>query len=272
MSFVVSGIPMVLIPNPRGPWLEGINPVTNLQWRNGVEPLLRQGAKYCLLESRHHRDFIARQFSDLNDVLDNVGRNNIRRDWDGQDVIELEVSGRGALAVFQWSPHMSPSGFDGDQRPVVHVSWYHAKGWTLSQGGLYLLTDDQWEWSAQGGERGLEYATKTGKLTGPRGKKLAHCSVRTREEATIDVDDPRYANGPFGLRHKTGNVWEWVERNNKDEFHPYSLRGGSWLFNNSSEILRVDFRYSRDPGPRGGYFGYPGFRVGAPVPLISSAP
>ena len=127
MSFLISGIPMALIPHPQGPWLEGINPFTYLQWRNGVEPLLAEGAKYCVLEPHYRGDFVARQFGDLKDVLDTFGRDNVPQDWDGRNVIKHEVAGRGALAVFQWFPKMSPERFDRDQQPVVDVSWYHAK-------------------------------------------------------------------------------------------------------------------------------------------------
>jgi hypothetical protein len=45
ISFNVCGIPMALIPHSQGPWLEGINPVTNLQWQNGVEPWFPQKKK-----------------------------------------------------------------------------------------------------------------------------------------------------------------------------------------------------------------------------------
>jgi formylglycine-generating enzyme required for sulfatase activity len=259
---LVHGIPMALIPHPQGAWLEGINPITNEQWRKGVEPLLADGAKYCLLEPHHRGDLSVRQFADFKDVLDIVGRDNVPKDWDGRDAIVQEVAGRGALSVFQWFPKMSRPGFDGDKQPVVDVSWYHAKGWTMSQGGLYLLTDAQWEWSAQGGEKKLEYATKSGKLVGPDGKKLAHCSVKTGEKTTIDVDDPKYGDGPFGLRHKTGNVWEWAERNHNEEYQ-YGLRGGSWYDDNPGD-LRASFRnYFYGPDDR---INSIGFRVGASAP------
>ena len=264
MTLTTSGIPMAMIPHPQGPWLEGINPVTNLQWKNGVEPLVGQGAKYCLLEPHYRGDLTARQFGDLKGLLDTVGRDNVPDDWDGRNAVVREVGKQGIITFFQWFPNMSRKGFDGEGQPVVDVSWPHSKGWALSQGGLYLLTDAQWEWSAQGGERRLEYATETGKLTGPKGRKLAHCSVKTEEQSTIDVNDPRYADGPFGLRHKTGNVWEWVEKNPAEKY-PYGLRGGSWYLVNPGDlrVARRDFIY---PGLRGDVVG---FRVGAPAPQDS---
>jgi formylglycine-generating enzyme required for sulfatase activity len=267
MTFTVSGIPMTLIPHPQGAWLEGITPVTNLQWRRGVEPLIRDGARYCLLEPHYRGDLMARQFGNLEDVLDTVGRGNIPRDWDGLDVIDREVPGRGVLALSEWRPRMSRKNFDRDQQPVVDVNWYHAKGWTLAQTGLHLLTSAQWIWSARGGERNLRYATATGALFGPDGRKLAHfgldqaCGGADRnEETTIDVDDPKYPDGPFGLRHKTGNVEEWVERDFSKEF-PYGQQGGS--FQLLCPDLRIrDWDYIEDNGR----YYFTGFRVGAAAP------
>jgi hypothetical protein len=103
-------IPMALIPHPQGPWLEGINPVTNLQWRNGVEPLIGEGAKYCLLEPHYRGDLTVRQVGDFKDVLDTMGRDNIPQDWDGRVVIEREVAGRGCLSCFSVVPKYVPLG------------------------------------------------------------------------------------------------------------------------------------------------------------------
>jgi len=272
MTFIVSGIPMALIPHPQGPWLEGINPVTNLQWRQGVEPLLNEGARYCLLEADYRGRFVVKHLGNLNDVMDIFGRDNVPKNWHGQNVMARSAFGRGLVAAFfQWFPDITSvrmTGFDRDEQPAINVSWFHAKGWTLVQGGLHLLTDAQWLWSAQGGERGLEYATETGNLFSPDGRKLAHCSAGARELATIDVDDPRYPDGPFGLRHKTGNVWEWVKRDLREKFE-YGLRGGSF-FDDLPEALRVAFRFQSYPVAGSTLFHFFGFRVGAPVPDASS--
>jgi len=260
-AITICGIPMSRIPHPQGPWLEGINPVTNLQWERGVEPFMNGGAKYCLLEPHYRGDLTARHFGDYKDLLDRVGHDNVPKNWKGETTWLKDQD----LFLFQWRRTTSRNGFDGKGQPAVDVSWAEAKAWTLVQGGLYLLTDKQWEWSGQGGEKNLEYATPTGKLFGPDGKKLAHCSVGTEEQSTIDVNDSLYADGPFGLRHKTGNVWEWVERNHNEEYQ-YGLRGGSWI-NDSPEILRVAYRLNGHvPDVR--LFDV-GFRVGASVPRDS---
>jgi len=250
MSFTVSGISMALIPHPQGPWLEGINPVTNLQWRRGVEPFMNEGARYGLLAPNRRQELGIRNFSHLKDLLDAVGRDKVSNDWGGRAVWREEED----MFFFEWRRLTSRPGFEEDGKPAVDVSWGEAKAWTLMKGGLYVLTDKQWEWSAQGGERSLEYATETGKLTGPDGRKLAHSSFKTDEIGTMDVNDHEYPDGPFGLRHKTGNVWEWTERNLQED-RPYGLRGGSW-YNILPELLRVAFRLDGDPDCRVNFVGF----------------
>ncbi len=245
MTTIVCGIPMVHIPHPQTPWLEGVNPITNLQWKNGVEPLMGQGAKYCLVETDGQGETTARQFRDLRTALETIGYDHVPKGWDGKSLIAREIPKRGVAGLFQWFPVMSRSGFDGNNQPVVDVSWHHAKAWTLVQGAFHLLTEDQWNWSARGGERHWEYATARGGLFDSDGRKLAHCSARTKETATVDVDDARYLDGPFGLRHKTGNVYEWVEKNfgPSDYFDSeYFLRGGSWRCTDES-YLRNHYHY-----------------------------
>ncbi|HSA58973.1 MAG TPA: hypothetical protein VLJ37_04740, partial [bacterium] len=107
----------------------------------------------------------------------------------------------------------------------------------------------------------LTYATESGKLFGRYGRKLVHFG----EKCTIDVDDPQYPDGPFGLRHKTGNVNEWVERNwGRRKWDQYGLRGG--CYDDGGMYLRVAWR--GHPFPDICHKGF-GFRVGAPVPRDS---
>lgn len=283
MNFNICGIPMVFIPHPQGPWLEAINPVTNQQWRSGVEPFMSEGAKYCLLgPSRHDphyrescrgSDLTVQNFSDYEDLLDTVGRDSVRSYWRKQDNIWLREKD---IFMFQWRLTTSPKEaslsaspkeeLDGNGQPAVDLSWAEAKAWTLMQGGLSLLTDEQWEWSAQGGGRRLHYATETGNLVDAVGRKLAHCGYGGKEQATIDVDDSKYRDGPFGLRHKTGNVLEWVERDLNEE-SPYGRRGGSW-HTSFLEYLSVDHRRKyMEPDQTNDEVG---FRVGASVPQGSN--
>jgi formylglycine-generating enzyme required for sulfatase activity len=128
---------------------------------------------------------------------------------------------------------LSPVRFDEPNQPVVCMSWCHAFEYCVSN-GLFLPTDDQWSYAA-GVHQGRKYATSTGEPYAADGEtKLAHFSERD----TVDVDHPRYADGPHGLRHMSGNVCEWTI----DPKHPWSfnLRGGSWV---DAPHRKVEARY-----------------------------
>lgn len=84
----------------------------------------------------------------------------------------------------------------------------------------------------------------------------------------MDVDDPRYPTLENGLRHMTGNVWEWMRNLYGDyprtevtdptgplEGVYRSLRGGSWLVNNSDD-LRATLRSLNPPGDNDGLIGF----------------
>jgi formylglycine-generating enzyme required for sulfatase activity len=254
MILTISGIPMVPIPHPKNYWMEGINPVTRKQWENSVTPLMAQGARFCLVEPTTDRGPLqTRQFNSREALVDVLG-SKIPQHWGGNHTLEIK---RGKIAVFPWLPKGSKEDLTHEDGQPVHVDWYMSKGWTLLQGGLFLLTDDQWQWSAQGGEKNLKYATATGELLGPDGEKLAHYG----ETSPIDVDDTRYQNGPFGLRHKTGMVREWTEKNSKEnEEDRFGLRGG--FYRDKGEALLVSNRNSASPTYASSGIG---FRVGAPA-------
>lgn len=252
-------IPMAEIPHPRGGWREAVNPTTNKLWAQVAGHVLAEGGKYCALQRNLRNEWFIEQKGSYNDLLDLVGRDRLHESLKMNEGDVLKARGLD-LYGFQWTPEISPEGFNEESQPVVNVSWAHAKGWTLAVGGVYLLTDDQWEYSAKGGEKNMEYATETGELYFADGRKLAHCSWGSKEERTIDVDDLRYADGPFGLRHKTGNVLEWVEENPYED-NNIGLRGGAWNVDNEDK-LRAWFR--DDTGCISDRDDAVGFRVGAP--------
>src|SRR5262249_48139560 len=143
------------------------------------------GAEHGLLESDHRNHFTLRHFSNLKDALDAIGWHRAPDNWQEGETIEVE---RGKRAIVRWSRQVSPEGFQEAGKPVVGVDWYMAQAWALAQGGLFLLTDEQWKWSAKGAWQNLEYATPKGQLFNSHGNRLAHCSVREGEKSTIDVD------------------------------------------------------------------------------------
>ena len=153
---------------------------------------------------------------------------------------------------------------DGEDQPVVGVSWFAARAYCLwlslleaahadletkELANLYRLPDErEWEWAASGGKRKYPWGN-----TGPN-DKLANYDVNVG--ATTPVG--RYPEGatPEGLMDMAGNVWEWMENWYDKKKHARSLRGGSW---SSTEYdLRCSVRDWSDPDGR---YGGVGFRV-----------
>lgn len=119
----------------------------------------------------------------------------------------------GVLTLFELRKDLSPKGFDRSIQPVVNISWFHAFEYCVGN-GLFLPTDDQWEYAARGPE-GHEYGTRSGKLT--------------EEEANYDsrstTEVGSYPPNGFGLTDMTGNVWEWTAYAREGAL---TQRGGSW--------------------------------------------
>jgi formylglycine-generating enzyme required for sulfatase activity len=168
------------------------------------------------------------------------------------------------LTLFQLRKDMSPKDFNRPNQPVVNVSWFHAFEYCVGN-GFFLPSDDQWSYAA-GLHEGREHATSAGGLYAADGKtKLAHFGYDKKDgtDRPIDVYAPRYSDGPHGLRHMTGEVWEWTARNGSKKY-PYGLRGGSW--GDDPGDLRASCRDCGNPGGRDNIIG---FRVGASVPQDS---
>ncbi len=149
--------------------------------------------------------------------------------------------------------------FNRDDQPVMDISWYAAKAYTLwlsvlegGKDGLYRLpTEMEWEYAAAG-EEGREYPWP--KKNGDPSPTLANYD--NNEGATTPVG--RYPEGatPEGLYDMAGNVWEWMENKRKKDDSARALRGGSW--DNDPDGLRCSARFHYSPGGR---FNDVGFRV-----------
>lgn len=121
--------------------------------------------------------------------------------------------------------------FNGDDQPVVGVSWYSAKAYCdwlnkaqvasgKEQKVFRLPTEEEWEWAASGGKR--EY---------PWGNEAPN-DTRANYDKKVGQTTPvgSYPAGatPEGLIDMAGNVWEWMQNDFADDKNVAALRGGSY--------------------------------------------
>ncbi|RQW04556.1 NACHT domain-containing protein, partial [candidate division KSB1 bacterium] len=144
--------------------------------------------------------------------------------------------------------------FNGDDQPVVGVSWDDAKAYCdwLSQenkkGDKFRLPfEAEWEWAAGRGAR--KYPWGDDEPT----PQLANYDGKIGN--TTPVGSYPAGATPDGLMDMAGNVWEWCEdwydaKKKVDRV----LRGGSWYFNESG--LLCSYRVRNNPYYRNYNFGF----------------
>jgi len=175
-----------------------------------------------------------------------------------------------------------PERFQGEQRPVVNVSWHDAMAFCqrlrLRTGKKYTLPSEaQWEYACRAGtitpfHFGDTISTKLANYDGSEvygdGEKGDY------RQQTTDVLS-FHANA-WGLHDMHGNVWEWCAdhwhgnyegapvdgsawideeaKENKNETKRRLLRGGSWV--DYPRNCRSAYRYFFRPGFRNGNIGF----------------
>lgn len=172
-------------------------------------------------------------------------------------------------------PKVDDKGRGRGRRPVIHISWDQAAGYTkwLSKktGRKYrLLTDAEWEYAARAGEesryrfwgiapeRVCAFANvydRTARKQDDTGSEYLPCDDRYAESAPVGSFKPN----AFGLYDMLGNVSEWTEdclptglqwrgapldgtANLKGDCSQRAYRGGSW-FENEKVYMRSPDRY-----------------------------
>ena len=156
--------------------------------------------------------------------------------------------------------------FNGDNQPVVSITWYAARSYCLwlslveSEGkhpDLYRLPEEtEWEYAAAGKE-GRTYPWGE---TDPA-PKLAN--YNSNEGATTSVGSYPDGATPEGLYDMAGNVWEWMENWYDDDKNRKTLRGGSWYLD--AELLACSSRGILNPSFWSNSYG---FRVVRPSPKL----
>ena len=152
--------------------------------------------------------------------------------------------------------------FNGDDQPVVGISWYAATAYchwlttvetfrrNVSTPGnsstvFRLPTETEWEWAASGGNR--EYPWGDEKPDDTRanyGRKVGQTTPVGAYPAGATLE---------GLMDMAGNIWEWMENWYDNDKVARALRGGSW--NYTTDYLRCAARLFWLPGDRSSYVG-----------------
>jgi len=153
--------------------------------------------------------------------------------------------------------------FNGDEHPVVGVTWFAAQAYCLWLSEIQrakskeqkenmefrLPAEEEWEWAASGGTREYPWGKDTPDETLANfGEKVGH---------TTPVGAYPAGATPEGLMDMAGNVWEWMENRYQEDEAWRALRGGSWL--DTPVYLRCAARDDWDPDH--GWSDYVGFRV-----------
>ncbi len=180
------------------------------------------------------------------------------------------------------SEHANYEKFEGDDKPVVYVSYDDALAFCKWVGhGVTLPTEAQWEYACRAG------STTKYSLGDALGKDQANIWESTWQENGADVTGQtravaQYEKNAFGLYDMHGNVWEWcMDWYGEDYYQECKgagaedklvenpkgaasgsarvLRGGSW--DNPARNCRSAIRIRSSPGNR---YDNMGFRVVAP--------
>ena len=205
-------------------------------------------------------------YSAFTSELDAIANDNR---W-GDEFGDYLNKGKNNLAALFRSRFDEDRKYDGEDKPMIGVTWYAARAYCLwlslleGDNTLYSLPDEmKWEWAA-GGKQGT---------TGQKVRPYPWSEAKGEPNATlanynknIGTTTPvgNYPEGatPEGLYDMAGNVDEWMENIHEKYVSARALRGGSW--NYLPVNLRCSARVSYGPAYAGVFIG---FRVVRSSPL-----
>ncbi len=276
------GAPMVLIP--AGEFEMGTDPaeipeLVKLAKESGDDEAEASAFEH---ETPRHKVYVDAFYIDKHEVTNAQYRKFVQAtghmEPEGLGLVKVEGKEYALQIVKPWSD----KNYNGDDQPVVCVSWEDARAYA-EWAGKRLPTEAEWEKAARGGLVGKRYPW--GDDWPPR-PKAGNFADKTFKKAFPDVtfftpgyDDGyaytapvgKFAPNGYGLYDIAGNVWEWCAdwygssyyasspKNNPTGPNSGSfrvVRGGSWS-RTDARSLRAACRYNCVP-TRTYYFA--GFR------------
>jgi formylglycine-generating enzyme required for sulfatase activity len=160
-----------------------------------------------------------------------------------------------------------PERFQGEQRPVVNVSWHDALAFCLRlrlrTGKNYTLPSEaQWEYACRAGTTTPFHcgATLSPKLANYDGRQVYGDGEKgVYRQQTMDVAS--FPANPWGLHDMHGNAWEWCADQWHDNYEGAPEDGRAWVDEKANEnmnhkkvrLLRGGSWYSRPRNCRSAY-------------------
>jgi formylglycine-generating enzyme required for sulfatase activity len=154
---------------------------------------------------------------------------------------------------------VNPERFQGEQRPVVNVSWHDAMAFCqrlrLRTGKNYTLPSEaQWEYACRAGTTTPFHwgATMRTNLANCDGRKVYGDGEKGEfRRQTMDVAS--FPANPWGLQDMHGNVWEWCADHWHSNYQETPEDGGAWI----DEEARDDKVTTKNRLLRGGSWDNP---------------
>jgi formylglycine-generating enzyme required for sulfatase activity len=140
------------------------------------------------------------------------------------------------------------AGWGRGNRPVINVSWNHAKeyvGWLNQETGktYRLLSEAEWEYAARGGSTTAYW---WGQDVGKGNANCSRCGSEWGNKQTAPVGS--FWTNDFGLYDTAGNVWEWVEDCWHDNYDGAPTDGSVWLRGDCHVRVRRGGSWASGPG------------------------